>query len=147
MKRAGIAGAGLALACLGIGGWWMVAHASERPGAVERTRINPDTMRLVEPGVRIKVEVLNASGERGLARRAMHYLRERGFDVVSLGTAKGKLDSSLVIDRSGHPAWAAQAVRAIGAARVQTRADSARYLDLTLVLGASFRPPSLILYP
>ena len=31
--------------------------------------------------VRIKVEVLNASGQRGLARRATFALRDAGFDV------------------------------------------------------------------
>lgn len=104
-------------------------------------------MRVVADSVRVKIEVLNASGERGLARRAMLYLRDRGFDVVNMGNADQHTDSSVVIDRSGHPQWAAQAARAIGGARVVSRPDSSRYLDLTILLGSSFRSPAQILYP
>src|SRR6478672_9794214 len=54
-------------------------------------------------GVRIRVEVLNATKTRGLGRRAMMFLRDRGFDVVELGTADSLRDSTLVLDRSSHP--------------------------------------------
>jgi hypothetical protein len=104
-------------------------------------------MRLIGDSVRVKIEVLNASGERGVARRATFYLRDRGFDVVNTGNADRRVDSSVVIDRSGHPEWAAQAARALGGARVESRPDSSRYLDLTILLGASFRSPAQILYP
>ena len=147
MKPAGLAGVVVALATAGIAGWWVVAHANEARGVEARPVIRRDTMRLVAADARVKIEVLNASGERGLARRAMRYLRDRGFDVVSVGNAATRSDSSVVYDWSGHPAWAAQAVRALGGARVESRPDSSRFLDLTLVLGASFRPPPQILYP
>ena len=147
MKRAVWAGAVVALASAATVGAWVVTHASDAGAAPARASIDRDTMAVVPAGVRVKVEVLNASGERGLARRAMHYLRERGFDVVSLGTASATLDSSVVYDRSARPEWAALAARAIGRARVETRADSSRYLDLTIVLGTTFRPPAQILYP
>ena len=104
-------------------------------------------MRLVPAGVRVKVEVFNATGERGIARRAMLYLRSRGFDVVTVGNAPQRLDSSLVIDRSGHHDWAALAARAVGASRVEARADSSRYVDLTILIGAAFRLPPQVLYP
>jgi hypothetical protein len=135
------------LSAAGIGGWWVVARASEPGSANLQAQIDPDTMRLVDAGVRVKVELLNASGQRGLARRAMHYFRERGFDVVSVGNATQKSDSSVVFDRTGHPEWAKHAVRALGAARTESRPDESRYLDLTIVLGATFRPPAQILYP
>lgn len=147
MKQVALAGVAVALATVGIVGWWVAAHGSEVRAGTPRPAIARDTMRLLGPDARVKVEVLNASGERGLARRAMRYLRDRGFDVVSVGTAAHKSDSSVVLDWSGHPAWAAQAVRALGGARVESRADTSRYLDLTIVLGASFRPPPQILYP
>ncbi|HEX7938656.1 MAG TPA: LytR C-terminal domain-containing protein, partial [Gemmatimonadaceae bacterium] len=37
-------------------------------------------------GVRVRVQVLNASSVRGLARRATLLLRDHGFDVVEAGT-------------------------------------------------------------
>jgi hypothetical protein len=147
MKPAVLAGVAIALATAGIGGWWVVAHASEARAGAARPAIDRDTMRIVAADVRVKIEVLNASGERGVARRAMRYLRDRGFDVVSVGNAQRQSDSSVVYDRSGHPAWASLASRALGGARVESRPDTSRYLDLTLVLGASFRPPPHILYP
>src|SRR4051812_9899181 len=58
------------------------------------------------PDTRIRVEVLNATATRGLARRATIQLRDGGFDVVQIGTVSEQRDSTLVLDRSGHPEWA-----------------------------------------
>jgi hypothetical protein len=97
--------------------------------------------------VRVRVQVLNATRTRGLARRATRYLRGRGFDVVEMGTVREQRDSTLVLDRSGHPAWAGLVAAALGGTRVETRPDSARYLDVTVLLGASWRPPAEALDP
>jgi len=96
---------------------------------------------------RIRVQVLNATKTRGLARRAMLYLRDRGFDVVELGTAGSPRDTSLVLDRSGHPDWAKRVAVAMGGARVEARADSSRYLDVTVLIGRTWRPPAQPFYP
>jgi hypothetical protein len=98
-------------------------------------------------GRRIRVKVLNATPTRGLARRATMLLRDRGFDVVEIGTAGEQLDSSLVLDRSGHPDWAQRVADALGGARVETRPDSSRYLDVTVLLGRTWRPPAEPFYP
>lgn len=97
-------------------------------------------------GTRVKVEVLNATHTRGLARRATRLLRDRGFDVVELGTTAPR-DSTVVFDRSGHPEWARLVAEALGGARVESRPDSSRYLDVTVLLGASWRAPPGPLYP
>ena len=101
---------------------------------------------MVPPGTRIKVEVLNATKVRGLARRATFFLRDRGFDVVSMGTSRLQSDSTLVLDRSGHPEWASLVAKALNA-KVQTRLDSSRYLDVTVLIGSNWRPPALPFYP
>ena len=98
-------------------------------------------------GQRIRVQVLNATTTRGLARRATLLLRDRGFDVVELGTAPEQLDSTLVLDRSSHPDWARRVAEALGGARVEARPDSSRYLDVTVLLGRSWRPPTKPFYP
>jgi hypothetical protein len=98
-------------------------------------------------GVRIRVEVLNATRVRGLARRATMHLRDRGFDVVHVGTSHDARDSTLVLDRSGHPQWAALVARALGGARVEDAPDSSRYLDVTVLVGATWRPPAEPFYP
>lgn len=92
-------------------------------------------------GVRIKVEVANATRTRGLARRATRVLRDLGYDVVDIGTAPEQRDSTLVLDRSGHPEWARLVAAALGGARVESRPDSSRYLDVTVLLGGAWVPP------
>jgi hypothetical protein len=98
-------------------------------------------------GTRITVEVLNATKVRGLARRAAITLRDRGFDVVSTGTNRDPFDSTQVLDRTGHREWAVRAAKAMGGATVLVRPDSSRDVDLTVLIGASWRPPSQPFYP
>ena len=101
---------------------------------------------MVPAGTRIKVEVLNATKVRGLARKATFFLRDRGFDVVSMGTSRLESDSTVVLDRSGHPEWAALVAKALKA-KVETRPDSSRYLDVTVLIGRDWRPPAKPFYP
>jgi hypothetical protein len=103
--------------------------------------------RLVPDSTRVRVEVLNATTTRGLGRRATRYLRDRGFDVVDVGNAPAPRESTLVIDRTGRGDWAAVVAKALGGARVETRPDSSRYLDVTVLLGASWRAPAEPFYP
>jgi hypothetical protein len=98
-------------------------------------------------GVRIRVEVLNASEVSGLARRATLHLRDRGFDVVYFGTERPTRDSTLVISRAGDPAWATLVARALGGVPVDTVPDDSRYLDVTVLLGPDWTPPPQPLYP
>lgn len=98
-------------------------------------------------GQRVRVQVLNATTRRGLARRATMQLRDRGFDVLEMGTANEQLDSTLVLDRSGHPEWAKRVADALGGARVESRPDSSRYLDVTVLLGRSWRAPAEPFHP
>ncbi|NUQ12771.1 MAG: LytR C-terminal domain-containing protein [Gemmatimonadaceae bacterium] len=97
---------------------------------------------LVPDDVRVTVEVLNASGIRGLARRATFALRDAGFDVVRFANDTGRRDSTLVLSRSGKDDWAHLVAKALGGARVEARPDSSRYLDVTVLLGADWRPPT-----
>ena len=57
------------------------------------------------------------------------------------------LDSTVVYDRSGHADWARRVARAMGGARVEARPDSSRYLDVTVLVGGSWRAPAQPLYP
>jgi hypothetical protein len=89
-----------------------------------------------KPAGRVRVEVLNASGVPGLARRGTEVLRDGGFDVVSFGNAPGFApDSSLVLDRVGRMELARSVADAVQIPRVYARPDSNVYVDVTVVLG------------
>ena len=121
---------------------WGTQRWRHRPGRP----IGADDAR-APAGVRIKVQVLNATRTRGLARRATMHLRDRGFDVVETGNTKGPLDTTIVLDLSGHPDWAQRIAKSLAPARVQARKDTSRYLDIAVVLGATWRPPAEPFYP
>jgi hypothetical protein len=97
-------------------------------------------------GTRIKVEVLNATTTKGLARRATLFLRDRGFDVVAIGTAAQQRAVTTVIDRSRHPEWARLIANAMGAT-LTSRPDSSRYVDATVLIGSNWRASSEPFYP
>jgi hypothetical protein len=116
-----------------------VTSATPAPPRDDRPPI-PDSA-IAPRGVRVRVQVLNASEQKGAARRATMYLRSRGFDVVGMGNVRPFRDSSLVQDHTGHAAWAGLVAAALGGARVEARPDTSRYLDVTVLLGRDWRPP------
>jgi hypothetical protein len=138
--RSGVAAAAL-LALIGL--VVVIRAPSTRAPQAVRQRVDAEA----PAGVRIRVEVLNATRVRGLARRATMHLRDRGFDVVNVGTSRDSRDSTLVLDRSGNAEWAALVARALGGARVERAPDSSRYLDVTVLVGATWRPPTEPFYP
>lgn len=136
----------LAVALIGAGfAFWRFSRGSaaggdDQLGDARIERIVPDSLR-------IKVEVLNATNIRGLARRGTAVMRDLGFDVVNSGNSSEKLDSTTVIVRGDRMDWGELAARGLGGARVIARPDTSRYLDLTILLGASWRPPAQTFYP
>jgi hypothetical protein len=129
----------LLLVVLGAATWVLHARQVVR-SPLSAVRPNADAPR-APAGERIRVQVLNTTKTRGLARRATRLLRDRGFDVVELGTTSPTLDTTLVLDRSGHPEWASSVAKVLQPARAVARPDSSRYLDVTVLLGRTWRPP------
>ena len=143
-RRRTVAGAGvLLLVIAAVVAWRVVAR---EPAVVGGPVLSAGEAR-APAGVRVRVEVLNATKTRGLARRATRHLRDRGFDVVAVGNAPETRDSTTVIDRTGHPDWAALIAEAMGGARIESVPDTSRYLDITVLVGASWRPPAEPFYP
>ena len=98
-------------------------------------------VHVVPAGAHVRVEVLNATDTKGLARRAMLVMRDAGFDVVFFGNSSERTDTTRILDRSGHAEWAALAARAMGRANVEQKPDSSRFLDLTVLVGRNWTPP------
>lgn len=142
MKRGRLIAAAIALLVVaGVG-----VLAMRRTGVPAIAQPDPSLARAPQ-GVRVRVQVLNGTKIRGLARRATFYLRDQGFDVVEVGTLNDTRDTTLVLDLSGHPDWANRVARALAPARVEARPDSSRYLDIAIILGSSWRPPAQPFYP
>ena len=87
----------------------------------------------------ITVEVLNASGRIGGARVGTRLLRQAGIDVVYFGNAsESGLDSTRIIVRRGSQSAGERVRAALGVGRVEVDLDSARLLDVSVLLGADF---------
>ena len=108
---------------------------------------DPAHGHIVPAGAHVRVEVLNATDTKGLARRAMLVLRGAGFDVVFFGNSPERADTTRILDRSAHADWAALAARAMGRALVEEKPDTSRFLDLTVLVGRNWTPPLEPLYP
>jgi hypothetical protein len=92
-------------------------------------------------GARVRVEVLNGGGRAGAAREATERLRDGGFDVVYFGNAASfGRDSSVVLDRIGAMEPARAVADALGIRNVRSEPDSNLYLDVSVVLGADWKP-------
>ncbi|MEW5918592.1 MAG: LytR C-terminal domain-containing protein [Gemmatimonadota bacterium] len=108
-----------------------------------------DVERVVDipDDARIRVEIINTTPQRGLARRAMFFLRDQGFDVVRYSSGSPARDSTQVVHRAGDREWADLVAKALGVTRVATELDSARYLEVSVYLGRDWRPPAKPFYP
>jgi len=122
------AGAAAALA----GGAWL----AWRGGAGERGQ-HP----IPGEGVRITVEVLNATGVDGLARATTRQLRNAGIDVVYFGTASSDtLELTYIAVRRGDTTAAMRIRAALGVGRIVVEPDSRLLLDASVFLGRDITP-------
>lgn len=143
LKRLILAGALVAVA--GVTTW---AYASRAWRARDGGPAPSGVQRIVPTDTRIRVEVLNGTNVRGLARRASLYLRDLGFDVVRFDQdSTAERTTTLVLDRTAHPDWARMLSAALEGSRVEVRPDTSRYVDITVLLGSDWRPPAKAFYP
>ena len=122
---------------------WRMRHGA--PVGTPTVQTAPDVM--APDSVRVRVQVLNGTKTRGLARRATLMLRDHGFDVVETGTDVTARDTTIVYDVSGHPEWANRLAKLFPPARVIPRPDSSRYLDAVVSIGSTWRAPTQPFYP
>ncbi|MFN9952535.1 MAG: LytR C-terminal domain-containing protein, partial [bacterium] len=78
------------------------------------TAIVPIDKRRTVSDVYIQLNVINASGQQGIAKKTMNYYRERGFDVVEISTADSLSNISYVIDHLSDTISARNVAYAIG---------------------------------
>lgn len=145
MKPRGYVAIAILVLAAGGAAWW--GFGRRGTPAPEAPAQGAQVKRVVPDGTRIRVEVLNTTTVRGQARRVTLYMRDAGFDVVNYAGQGPARDSTLILDRTGHPEWAKLASEALGGAPVESRPDSTRYVDLTILVGKWVRTPPEAFYP
>jgi hypothetical protein len=141
MKRLIVFAVALGVIVLTGAAWVIHAMHSSTTTSTLAAVLPHDELPRAPDGVRIRVQVLNTTGRHGLARRATRLLRDQGFDVVDMGNGTPALDTTVVLDRSGHPEWTAAVAKVLKPATLRTERDSSRYLDVTVLLGRTWSPP------
>ena len=136
----------LLAAGLAAGVWWRQGAPDKVGDRPSRTLFTPEER--APEGVRIRVEILNATMTPRLAQGATRLLRDRGFDVVATGNSPARRETTLVLDRTNHPEWARLVASVLGpGAAVESRPDTSRYVDITVLLGADWTPPAKAFNP
>jgi len=94
------------------------------------------------------VEILNASGRKGIAQSLTQYLREQNnkgllrVDVIDYGNFPTTQKTSSIIDYSGKLTQATQVSRAIGlTSEIKTETSNTAICDTRIILGEDFRMP------
>lgn len=89
----------------------------------------------------IQINILNSTGESGLADKARLYMRQHSFDVVEIGNYSPVQEVSQVIDRVGDIEVAKQTARAIGISDslVTSKIDSSLFINATIILGNDYK--------
>lgn len=132
----------VAAVATGATAWWN-SRSDVRAPIATAFAAQTDSLARAPKGVRVRVRVLNATNVNGLAKRATSVLRDHGFDVVEYEGLKQKTPRSatLVQTHTGHDDWSDRVIRVLGTGKTETRADSSRYVDLTVILGLDWKPP------
>ncbi|MEP6763385.1 MAG: LytR C-terminal domain-containing protein [Gemmatimonadaceae bacterium] len=128
------------------GTWWWKSRAvpGTKDGPIASTSgTENDTLARAPTGVRVRVRVVNTTQIDGLAKIATALLRDRGFDVVDYDADKKKLrETTLVQTNTGHDDWSERVLRALGVGATESRPDSSRYVDVTVLIGSDWKPPA-----
>lgn len=83
-----------------------------------------------------QIEVLNGTGEKGLAMKTAMALREMGIDVLIIGDAERyDFTESILVDRKGNPALMKKLARLLGCRRVLKQVQQSPLVDATLIIG------------
>ena len=116
-----------------VGSWWI--HWREAD-AIEIPNVEIDA----PVGHRLKVEVLNGSGDRGAAGQVGDFLLSLDYDVVAVDNAESfDHETSVLLDRSGIGLPLAELGARIGADSIVVAPDPDLLLDATLILGRDWR--------
>ena len=83
-----------------------------------------------------QIEVLNGTGEPGVAREVTMKLRRMGIDVLIEGNARNfDYRESVLVDRKGNPELMKKLSRRLGVSMIVTQIQEKPRVDVTLIVG------------
>lgn len=135
-----------------------VSYPSTKKKGAKKQATAPEEKILEKPEVSLPnatsdakplvVEVLNASGKKGLALAVTQYLREQNakgllrIDVLQYDNYPTPQDTSFVVDYSGKLVQVTQASRALGiTGEIRSEKSNTAICDTRIVLGKDFKMP------
>ncbi len=115
---------------------WILGTAVVVAGFLLRGPIRGDQVPKLPGGRPIRVEVLNGSGVAKAGWGLAESLRERGFDVVSIGNAdRSDYQETLVLDRVGNPDYAVAVAKELDTEPAFRQRNEDLLLEVTVILG------------
>ncbi len=104
-------------------------------------RLNPPEGGPPQPGPAVmRLEVLNASGRKDLARRVTKYLRKKNFDVLDFGTYGSVEKRTKIVNCSDSLEGALRLREALGLGglEIYSKFDKSGIVQARIILGADF---------
>lgn len=87
----------------------------------------------------VRVEVINATGIPGLARKVTFLLRQDGFDVVYYSSSKDTIKRTVIVERSDSTmSHAKHLAKWIGCKEITLEWDYDKISDCAIVIGLDF---------
>jgi hypothetical protein len=116
----------------------LVARSMESAAEAEvQRRSRPP---IPEAGNRVRVEVLNGGGVRGVAALARDELRDAGFDVVHYGNAAAfGHEESTVLLRAGDADAARAVAEVLGIGNIVVEHEPSLLVEVTVILGSGWQ--------
>jgi len=122
----------------------LVCHSRAHKGTEEA--ITPSYLEEIQPqklsSQQLKVEVLNGSGIKGIAKELTDYLRRSEIDVVYYGNFENQnITETLVIDREDNKLENAKIIGEIigvKADRMFPQISPQRHVDVTIIIGKNY---------
>ncbi len=100
----------------------------------------PVTVRRQRIKGNVRVAVINASGENGLARKVTLWLRDMGYDVLYFGSDTAVVKKTLVIDHiRRNKKYGKMVGGTIGCKNIVYEPDPDSLFDVTLIIGSDYR--------
>ena len=90
-------------------------------------------------GQGIRVVVLNGTSISGLASRVAEKLKEHGYDVLEIGNAERRTETTLILDHRGYARRAQRVASAVGCGVISAEPDGDNPADVTIILGSDMR--------